>query len=108
MSSVGLGWFGWDDLRMINFFILFVCFVILVYRGVFKIIADKGFFYWDRLVNLLWCFIICAGIGEVLYKNIEGGWRVLGVFIVSLVQLYVVLFKSPYDRDIPDVDLRSK
>lgn len=107
MSSIDLGWWGWDDLRLVNFFILFVCFVILVYRGVFKLVVDKKVFYWDRLMNLLWCFGICAGLAETLYKDVQGGFRVLLIFLISLVQLYVVLFKSPYDRDIPDVDLRS-
>ncbi len=104
---------NWDTLRVVNFTMLFISFCIMVYRGVYKAVFDRKHFYWARFMNLVWCFVSCVSIGDLLYRGYPGGWRIWMATAASVLQLWIVLFKSPYTLgetdavDIPDVDLRS-
>jgi tellurite resistance protein TehA-like permease len=88
---------SYNTVREIIFVLLFISFFILVYRGAFKLFVDPKNFYWDRFMNLVWCFVSCIAIGDVLYQhNVPGGWRLWLVLAAALLQLFVVIWKSPY------------
>jgi hypothetical protein len=94
---VDFGW-NWDTLRLVDFLLTFVAFVILVYRGVFKMVFDRQYFYWDRLMNMVWCFVISFSTGQILYDhgNVAGGSRLWVTLCAALFQLYIVTFRWPY------------
>lgn len=87
---------SYDTVRACTFVALFTSFIILLYRGTFKMLVDRKNFYWDRFMNLTWCTVGCIVIGDVIYDDISGGWRVWMVLAASLLQLYVVIWRSPY------------
>lgn len=87
----------WFVLRIINFLILFVSFLILVYRGALKLTLDRAEFSWPRLMTLVWTFCACYSTGEILFlDDVPGGPRVVFMTIVSLTQLWVAIFKMPF------------
>lgn len=92
----------WAVLRLVNFAILFVAFVFMVYKGVLRMTLNKNAFHWDKYMNLLWVLLACYSIGEVLYMDTPGGPRIFIQTLIALLQLYVVVFR--YDKKVNETD----
>lgn len=93
----------WAVLRTINFFILFAAFMVMIYKGVFKLILDRTNFQWDRLLNLLWVTVMMVALAESLLQWNPGGIRTVMTFFVASLQLYVSVF---FFKMRPQVDER--
>lgn len=81
----------WELLRLINFSVLFIAFIVMVYKGALNFVLQNAF-HWDRLLNISWVILAIYSLGEVIYMNTPGGLRVIAQTGVALLQLYVVLF----------------
>lgn len=88
----------WEVLRIVNFLILFIAFMVMIYKGVFNL-ALKGEIQWDRLMNLFWVSLGVYSIGEVLYLSVQGGFRIIVMTLVGLLQLYVVVFRFKINKE---------
>jgi len=93
---------GYDLLRVAIFTILFASWLIMLYKGVLRMVLHRNSFMWDKFMNLLWVSCVMYGLAEILVSNLPGGPRLWVSFTVSLVQLWVVLFQ--YDKIVYPVD----
>lgn len=93
----------WNIVRVVNFIILFIAFMVMMHKGLLKMILDgRESFDWDRFTNLCWTILAIYSIGEVIYQVIGGGPRVLLQTAMALLQLYVVVFQyKPKLKDWP-------
>lgn len=84
----------WDAVRIVNFVILLIAFMVMLHKGILKMILDgRESFDWDRFCNFCWTLLACYSIGEVLYQIVGGGPRVLLQTAMALLQLWVVVFR---------------
>lgn len=73
----------------------------MVYKGVVRMVVDRAGFMWDRFLNFLWVVATIIRIAEFLFHHDGGGWYVIGTFVVSILQLYVVIWiykEDPYNQ----------
>lgn len=102
-------WSGdfWDDLRLINFGIFFISFVLGVYKAVFRNIAYRHAFSWDRFMNMVYTIGALYGTGEVLYQaGVMGGPRVILWTGIAMLQLWIILFRYQLKHDAEMRDVR--
>jgi len=83
----------WSGVRLFNMGVLFLSFMIGVYKAVLRNVTHRGAFNWDRFMNMCWTVLSLYSIGEILYLTVEGGPRVVVSSLVMVLQLYVVVFK---------------
>ena len=87
----------WEILRFVDFILLFASFVILMYRAVYKAFVAPELLSWVRIMNLIWSLIASVAVGELIVRDVEAEVpRVIIFFIAGSLQLWVVLFKSPF------------
>lgn len=83
----------WNAVRVANFVIFFICFIVAVYKFVLRTVEYENAFRWDRFMNFVWLFASMYGTGEILYvQGVLGGPRVFVFTAIGVLQLYVVLF----------------
>lgn len=84
---------AWQWLRMINFVILFIAFMVMMYKGAYRLFVDPESFNPERMMNLVWTTVVILGTGEVLYQDTRGGVRIIVTCAAAILQLYLAVFK---------------
>jgi hypothetical protein len=83
----------WADIRILNFILFGIAWIILLYKGALKLTLDPKNFNWDRFMNFIWCFVAAEGTAEQLYLATKPGPRVIVATVIGLLQIWISLTK---------------
>lgn len=83
----------WTMVRWLNFALLFVGGITIVYKGALKLALSPETFSWSRMMNGLWVFAAIEATSEQLYLSTSPGPRVLILTAVASIQIWVALAK---------------
>lgn len=83
-----------ECIRWWSLFCYFTSLMILLYKFVFSVtLCRRRCLDWVKLVLGLHLFLGFFSLGEILYTNVEWGWRTFLTLIVCTLTLWVAIFK---------------